>query len=221
MKLKSKNNPIPQDVEQSSDISSSSDVLIVKLPRSAKKATRKRINRANAQHRRTIESLTNQNDQLNRKINTVRRKYYRLANTVRKANENTSSTTSSDNTHSTSTHNESSTPRKRTLTEIREEGLTPSKIPKKIQERLLFANVLSQELGIAWKSNGVKGKSVLRNFVNGNINRKYKMQKMLGLKSGIRRQNFKARNCSKKLTSLPKIRRGVETRERSDVINFL
>jgi hypothetical protein len=42
------------------------------------------------------------------------------------------------------------------MTEIREEGLTPRKVPRKIKENLLFANVITEELGIAWRSNGSK-----------------------------------------------------------------
>lgn len=72
------------------------------------------------------------------------------------------------------------THRKRTMTEIREEGLTQTK-----------------ELGIAWKSNGLKGKHVLKNPVNGKMVKKYKMKKMLGIKSGIRRLTKGVRrNCS-------------------------
>ncbi|CAG2198148.1 unnamed protein product [Mytilus edulis] len=227
---------VANNLEQCSEISSSSDVtstvnivteqLIVKLPSLAtKKRTRTRVNRANAKHRRTIADLTDKNELLNRKIRTVSKRYQRLINREKKTQtiiRNPTTSSSSRNSPSTST-SIALTPRKRTIQEIREEGLTPHKVPKKIQEKLLFANVITEEIGAAWKSNGLKGKHVLKKIVNGEIIKKYKMKKMLGIKSGIRRHHFKATVCSNKLLSFPLLRKRVESREilRGDVVTFL
>lgn len=54
-----------------------------------------------------------------------------------------------------------------TSTEIREEGLTPRKMPKNIQRRLLLANVLTDELKGAWIKNGIKGKQLISRIVSG------------------------------------------------------
>ncbi|VDI23174.1 Hypothetical predicted protein [Mytilus galloprovincialis] len=159
---------VANNLEQCSEISSSSDVtstvnivteqLIVKLPSLAtKKRTRTRVNRANAKHRRTIADLTDKNELLNRKIRTVSKQYQRLINREKKTQtiiRNPTTSSSSRNSPSTST-SIALTPRKRTIQEIREEGLTPHKVPKKIQEKLLFANVITEEIGAAWKSNGL------------------------------------------------------------------
>lgn len=59
--------------------------------------------------------------------------------------------------------------RKRTSTEIREEGLTPRKMAKSIQRRLLLANVLTDELKGAWKENGIKGKQLISRTVSGKL----------------------------------------------------
>ena len=69
----------------------------------------------------------------------------------------------------------------------------------------------------------MKGKHVLKNLVKGEIIKKYKMMKMLGIKSGIRRHHFVAKRCSKKLLSFPIFRKRVESREnlRRDVVRFL
>jgi hypothetical protein len=69
------------------------------------------------------------------------------------------------------------------MTEIREEGLTPRKVSRKIKEKLLFANVITEELGIAWRSNGLKGKHVLKNLVNGEIIKKYKSFSLIFLET--------------------------------------
>ena len=235
LKNKNKSKTVTNNLEQSAEVSSSSsdvtstmntELLVVKLPKLAtKKRTRTRVNRANTKHRRTIADLSGKNEQLNRKIKTVSKRYQRLVNMVKKTqpNESIPSTSPSvENTPSTSTP-VVFTPRKRTMTEIREEGLTPRKVPRKIKEKLLFANVITEELGIAWRSNGLKGKHVLKNLVNGEIIKKYKMMTMLGLKSGIRRHHFMAKGYSKKLLSFPIFRKRVESREnlRRDVVRFL
>jgi hypothetical protein len=41
------------------------------------------------------------------------------------------------------------------MTEIREEGLTPRKVPRKIKEKLLFANVITEEHLTKGKSNSL------------------------------------------------------------------
>jgi hypothetical protein len=128
---------VTNNLEQSSEVSSSSDVtstmntelLVVKLPKLAtKKRTRTRVNRANTKHRRTIADLSGKNEQLNRKIKTVSKLYQRLVNMVKKTQPNESipsTSTSVENTPSTSTP-VGFTPRKRT-TDIREKFREKSK----------------------------------------------------------------------------------------------
>jgi len=206
---------IIQDFEVTSSNSSS---LIVRLPSIDQRIrSRRRISRATAKCMRSIEKLKEENTKLSRKVKTVSKRYERLVSKTKQPEEclNTSA--------NTSPVVPPLTPRKRTSAELRAEGLTPRKVSKKIHDQLLLANVLTEELGQAWKSNGVRGKKVISKLIFGKLVEKYKMKKVLGVKTGIRRQNFKDIPTSKKLIAFPKIQKKVEAREalRKDVISFL
>ncbi|CAC5407895.1 unnamed protein product [Mytilus coruscus] len=214
---------------QDMEVSSSSDVqrssvtptLIVKLPNiDLKKRTRTRVSRATAKLRREVKTLTTEKENANRRFKKISKRYERLVKKTETIQHITAKRCQMVNSPSTS-NNTCLTPRKRTMGELREEGLTPSKIPKPIQDKLLLANVLTEEIGNAWNSSGLKGKILVAQIVSGTGIKKYKMKKVLGIKTGIRRQNF--RGSSQQINKFPEIRKNVVGREslRISVVNFL
>ncbi|CAC5379205.1 unnamed protein product [Mytilus coruscus] len=214
---------------QDMEVSSSSDVqrssvtptLIVKLPNiDLKKRTRTRVSRATAKLRREVKTLTTEKENANRRFKKISKRYERLVKKTETIQHITAKRCQMVNSPSTS-NNTCLTPRKRTMGELREERLTPSKIPKPIQDKLLLANVLTEEIGNAWNSSGLKGKILVAQIISGTGIKKYKMKKVLGIKTGIRRQNF--RGSSQQINKFPEIRKNVVGREslRISVVNFL
>lgn len=199
-----------QDPEVTSTTVTSTNSMIVKLPGiDQRNRTRRRISRATAKCRRTIEKLNEENRNLNRRVKTISKRYQRLLTKTKNAK--------TEESVNLATGKQVLTPRKRTSTEIREEGLTPRKMPKNIQRRLLLANVLTDELKGAWKENGIKGKQLISRIVSGKLLKKYRMRKCVG--GSITKQVF----CTKRINSLPKIQKKVHAREtlRRRVIEFL
>lgn len=177
-----------QDMEVSSSTNASTSSLIVKLPHLIpQNRTRSRVTRATSKLRRDVKRLTKEKENANRRFIKVSKRYQRLVNKskseIQQRNE------MADNPSTSKINN--CTPRKRTLVEMREEGLTPRKVPNNIQNKLLLANVLTEEIGSAWNSSRLKGKSLVSKMVSGATMKKYRMKKVLSLTTGIRRQNFK------------------------------
>lgn len=167
--------------------------MIVKLPViEQRNHTRRRISRATAKCRRTIEKLNEENRNLNRRVKTISKRYQRLLTKTKNAK--------TEESVNLGTGKQVLTPRKRTSTEIREEGLTPRKMPKNIQRRLLLANVLTDELKGAWKENGIKGKQLISRIVSGKL-LKYRMRKCVG--GSITKQVF----CSKRIKLYQRFRK--------------
>lgn len=111
-----------QDPEVTSTTVTSTTSMIVKLPGiDQRNCTRRRISRATAKCR-TIEKLNEENRNLNRRVKTISKQYQRLLTKIKNAK--------TEESVNLATGKRILSPRKRTSTEIREEGLTPRKMPK-------------------------------------------------------------------------------------------
>ncbi|XP_071138720.1 splicing regulatory glutamine/lysine-rich protein 1-like [Mytilus edulis] len=147
--------------EQEQVVSSSTDnpistPLVVRLPcQNPKNRTRKRISRQVAKCNREIERLKGENINTQRKYKTVSKRYERLVKrtTQNKPSENVgqdketgNDTHGNDGPSSSKSGIEKLTPRKRTYKELRDEGLSPSKIPKIVKNKLVLANLLTDEI---------------------------------------------------------------------------
>jgi hypothetical protein len=200
-----------QDSEiTSSTEASSTSSMVVKLPAiDLRNRTRRRVSRATAKCRRTIEKLNEENRNLGRRVKTISKRYQRLLSRTK--------ATMQAGDSEKSNAQPVLTPRKRTSTEIREEGLTPSKMSKTIQRKLLLANVLTDELHGTWKENGTKGKKLISKIISGKLLKKYRLRKYVG--RSLTKKIFN----SKKISAFPIIQKKVEAREslRNTVIRFL
>ena len=140
--------------------------MIVKLrfptPNSDPKCrTRKRVSRITARQRKELEKLNTANE-------TLRRKYHALCRKYNRKNNN-------NQMKSNSTVNRSRgpiTPRKRTMQELRAEGVSPSKIPKAVFKKLLLKNAVTVEIQNAKKTNGIQGKQLVSRVLSGKIIKK-------------------------------------------------
>jgi len=69
------------------------------------------------------------------------------------------------------------TPRKRAYSELRNEGVSPSKLPRIVKSKLVLANVLTDEIETLYKESDQQGKSIIismlssRNRRNTDLNR--------------------------------------------------
>lgn len=91
----------------------------------SKKRTRKRISRSTSKSRRVIKKLEEENKNLQRKYKKVSKRYERLSKKTKVDNSTQRASTSHDDPEN---QRENMTPRKRALQDIRDEGLSPSKI---------------------------------------------------------------------------------------------
>lgn len=150
-----------QDPEVTSTTVTSTTSMIVKLPGiDQRNRTRRTISRATVKCR-TIKKLNEENRNLNRRVKTISKRYRRLLTKTKNAK--------TEESVNLATGKQVLASRKRTSTEIREEGLTPRKMAKSIQRRLLLANVLTDELKGAWKENEIKGKQLISRTVSGKL----------------------------------------------------
>lgn len=178
--------------EQVNEISSSSDILVVKLPcLEPKSRTGKRISRANAKNHREIKNLKTDNSNLQRKYKTISKRFERY----RKRKENGQGIGSSNSNNSNEMNEkeidkEKLTPRKRTSLDLSEEGLTSRKVPKTIKHKLLLANIHTNEIQDSFKKSSNRGKSAVCNMIAEKLVTKYRVKRVLGLKTNIRRQSL-------------------------------
>ena len=61
--------------------------------------------------------------------------------------------------------------------EIKEAGVSPSVIPKPIRNKLLIADVISEEIKIASKNSNNEDQQAIRNVISGSIVKKYRQMK--------------------------------------------
>ncbi|MES9901650.1 MAG: hypothetical protein ABW168_03080 [Sedimenticola sp.] len=111
---------------------------------------------------------------------------------------------------------ENLTPRKRTATEIREAGLSPRKLPRTIHDKLLFANVITDEIKDSAKKSSHKRKKVISSIVCGRRIRKYKFTTRLSKCIGMRKSSLKE-NTSPNVTKRQESHKTLRTK----VVEFL
>ena len=174
---------------QESEVSSSTDDrachsrLIVKLPSlESKKRSRKRISRSTSKSRRVIKKLEEENKNLERKYKKVSKRYERLS---KKTTVDSSPSQASTSKDSPDNRRENMTPRKRALQEIRDEGLSPSKIPKILKEKVIVASVIAEEINEAYRENNQAGKAVVKDIVFGKHVQKYRLKKAISKSTAV------------------------------------
>ena len=176
---------------------------------------RKRISRATSRNWREIQKLKAENESLRKRVSTFQKRCQRLKKTK------VESRISENPGHESGDSNQTFTPRKRVATELREAGVSPSKIPKTIKDKLLFNHVVTDEIKAARKSMGVKGTRVIANVLTGKIVRKYNMKSMLSKYTGVHRNTLNKAN--KKVDKFPDIRKKQKERDqlKDEVCKFL
>jgi len=212
--------------EQSAEVSSSTDKvaspqhMVVKFPfLDRKKRTRKRTSRAVSKCKREIKRLGTENKNIERKYKKVSKRYERL---LKRSEQSVQYTSPKGNTltvvadvhtnpcpniendsqnaisASSKLQEEISTPRKRTYSELRNEGVTTTKFPKVITDKLILANVLTDEIKMKYKQSNEQEKAIISSVISSKKLKNYRLKKILSLKTGIKRQNLdkKIRNLT-------------------------
>lgn len=168
-----------------SEIPSANTPLTVKMPFMAptlgETKGRKRVKREAARLREELRKTENEAEFWRKKYQACEKKFSRLSNKMEKGNLKSK--------HIAATADEL-TPKKRTAAELRAEGLSPSKVPK-IAKKILMANVLTDELKTAVKTEGTKGKTMIKQIVPGPILQKYRVKAQLSSHIQINRRNLK------------------------------
>ncbi|VDI32445.1 Hypothetical predicted protein [Mytilus galloprovincialis] len=218
--------------EQEQVVSSSTDnpistPLVVRLPcQNPKNRTRKRISRQVAKCNREIERLKGENINTQRKYKTVSKRYERLVKrtTQNKSSENVGQDkeTGNDGPSSSKSGTEKLTPRKRTYKELRDEGLSPSKIPKIVKNKLVLANLLTDEIEDVYNKSDQQAKAIVTSIVSSSKLKEYKLTKTLSQSTGIRR----SRLVKKRKKDWAKVRKRTRNRIkreslRKDILTFL
>ncbi|VDI22192.1 Hypothetical predicted protein [Mytilus galloprovincialis] len=223
--------------EQEQVVSSSTDnpistPLVVRLPcQNPKNRTRKRISRQVAKCNREIERLKGENINTQRKYKTVSKRYERLVKrtTQNKSSENVgqdketgNDTHGNDGPSSSKSGTEKLTPRKRTYKELRDEGLSPSKIPKIVKNKLVLANLLTDEIEDVYNKSDQQAKAIVTSIVSSSKLKEYKLTKTLSQSTGIRR----SRLVKKRKKDWAKVRKRTRNRIkreslRKDILTFL
>ena len=141
----------------------------------------RRISRATSKARREITSLMDANQSLQTKYKRVSNRYERL---VKRSADIDSL--------------EETTPRKRAREELRQKGLSPSKVPRSITQKLVLMNVIWDEIKEAREANGHRGNQIVTPVVSGCIVKKYRLLNILGRLSGFNQRTLQSRskNCS-------------------------
>lgn len=73
---------------------------------------------------------------------------------------------------------------------MRAEGISPRKLLKTITDKIVLANVITTEMKSIYKNS----KAVVSNILSSHNLQKYRLQRTLRLKTGIRRHSLKRRN---------------------------
>jgi len=202
-----------QNSEESSSASKDTTMgpLIVKLPTiTPKKRSRTRISRSTSISRRKIRKLEEQNQQLNRKYKTISKRYERLMKRTTQHKDTEQSISESDDgsdkldKREGSTISSKLTPRKRSLQELRDEGISPTKIPKVIKDKLILANTLTDEIAEAYRSSNEQGKGIVVDIISGERLKKYRLKKTLSSATRINRATLYKKEHQRTSTVLVK-----------------
>ena len=119
-------------------------------PTPTSSATRKRTSRAVARGYRKIKKLEEQNHKLQKKVDSLRKKFNRIKEKVF-----------------------TKSPRGQTDKEMRSNGVSPTKHPT-IRRKILLANCMAEEIQFAVKKNPAK-KSIIAGITAGKIIKKYRL----------------------------------------------
>ena len=88
------------------------------------------------------------------------------------------------------------TPRKRAYSELRNEGVSPSKLPRIVKSKLVLANVLTDEIETLYKESDQQGKSIITSMLSSRKLKKYRLKETLSTTTGIRRHSLKRKNAN-------------------------
>ena len=100
------------------------------------------------------------------------------------------------------------TSRKRAYSELRNEGVSPSKVPRIVKSKLVLANVLTDEIETLYKESDQQGKSTITSMLSSRKLKKYRLKQTLSTTTGIRRHSLKRKN--ENLTKMEKRSRNQE-----------
>ncbi|WAQ99020.1 hypothetical protein MAR_023393 [Mya arenaria] len=163
---------------QENEISSTTDIrtpLAIKMPFSSYQKSsresrgRKRVSRALAKQYRTNETLRDQNEDLQRKLNSARKKLYRLKQKQLATQQ-------------------PSTPKSKSESLLREAGIDLSDpSASKVRQKVLFAECIGNEIKAATQSNR---KHVVMRIASGKIIKKYRMKYSLASLTGLNRRKM-------------------------------
>jgi hypothetical protein len=192
-------------VDDANSVSSSTPNpnIVVKLPFfDPRQRIRRRVSRVVSKQNQEIEKLKFQNESLQKKYKIVSKRYQRLKKKTDDQPTPSSCNSSVNENEIMPISPRQSTPRKRVAEELREAGVTPRKVPRKVRKMLLLESSLAEEVSGARKNNGKKGRKVIANILSGKIIKKYKLKSLLNKNTGINpKTNF---NGSKKCDKVPR-----------------
>jgi len=100
------------------------------------------------------------------------------------------------------------TSRKRAYSELRNEGVSPSKVPRIVKSKRVLANVLTDEIETLYKESDQQGKSTITSMLSSKKLKKYSLKQTLSTTTGIRRHSLKRKN--ENLTKMEKRSRNQE-----------
>ena len=218
------------EVSSSSSPVSNNGTLIVRMPSfDPKKRTRKRISRSTSAARRKIAKLEEENINLNRKYKTVSKRYERLKNKT-ESKEQEPSTSKSNNSMSAcdeqgnliESDGLNMTPRKRSFQEIRDEGISPRKLPKVITDKVILANTLTEQIGEAYRKSDEQGKDIVVSLITGQNVKRYRLCKKLSKSTRINRNTLGKKKASTNIKRPKKRTRNEQTMNqiRQNVFTF-
>ena len=141
-----------------------SGTMFVKLNFSQPKkgeSTKKRKRLSAERKRKEIQKLKCKNESLKRKTERLYKRIQR-----QKIAKTEGSSPNLPETSPSEIQNETFTPRRKVDSEIREAGVSPSVKPKPIRNKLLFANVISEEIKIASKNSNNEDQQAIRNVIS-------------------------------------------------------
>ena len=152
-------------------------IMFVKLNFSQPKkgeSTKKRKRLSADRIRKEIQKLKCENENLRRKTKRLYKGIQR-----QKTAKTEGFSPNLPETFPSEIQNEPFTPTRKVDSEIREAGVSPSVIPKPIRNKLLFANVISEEIKIASKNSNNEDQQAIRNVISGSTVKKYRQMKTL------------------------------------------
>ena len=165
------------------------------------KSTKKRKRLSADRKRKEIQKLKCENENLRRK---TKRLYKRIQDKIQRETEGFSPNL--PETSPSKIQNEPFKPKRKVDSEIREAWVSLSVIPKPIKNKLLFANVIPEEIKIASKNSNSEDQQAIINVISGRTVKKYRQMKTLSEMTmtdrrklaKVKAKSIKIRNIRKK-----------------------